>query len=293
MSVKNSAGKPAVTPRRQGLQINRLAPQRTQEKVRLDEQASGVSSPKQRKEKAGEIIEGLESPKASTARPARNRPTTSQAKPTKLARWTSEKSVGRLEKNKKEKPAETAKQEKPPIVLFNQKKKEKQTRTTQSDVNARKVQAAKANLPPPPTGAANCCLDIVRIFREDQLQPLREPLKEHFGSAGLAVEIGFLEKMSTYSNDRLPSKEEAQSLIDTYGAPGSDKWLNVENKDPWGTAQRALGNNDLQAFLDIVMGGVNERADDDANAVLPQIALGLGQKYGPFVKAHTPSNANA
>lgn len=277
--------------------LNMLATDGTREKaakssVRTDSAArtqstKSVRTQRNNAEKA--VAFDTDAPTLGTERKAKREPAKIK-KATKLLRQQSETRIGKIEQekekknNKKEKPSAPLQREKSSTSLFRRKSDKKPAPTIQSAAEAVRAETAKVK---PPTHSVNCCRNILLIFKEEQFKHLRVSLEAHCMTVLVNEQHAFLKDIAQYSNDHLPTLAQARQLIATYGTPGQPLFLNIENNDPWGAAAAALDRNDLQGFFDVVMGGDLERANDESTAILPQLALGLEQKYLPFVKAHS------
>lgn len=294
--IKKSAGQQSIVSNRHVPPLDMLKKEGTREKTRSARSPDAEKSVRTQRDKAAKAVGFATEEKTAGTERRTKRASEKPEKPTRLLRQQSEKSIREIEpekkNNKKENPSGpvTPKSEKPPTSIFSRKKKP--APVIPSAAKAAQAQATPAKLPTPPSNSANCCRDMLRIFKEDQFASLREPLRVHCDKRGVDEQHDFLKAIAGYSSDQLPTRKQAQNLIDTYGPKGT-KPLNIETDNtwttnPWDTAQAAVEGNDMAAFFATVMGPDHASNSDFASAILPQLALGLAQKYAPFVQAHTP-----
>jgi len=283
--IKKSGSKTSIVSNTSVPRLDLLKKEGTREKVQSERQPV-TSTPKHRKKAEKTIEFSIESPKPNTDRKTKR---TSSKPPTKLLRQKSEATIDTIEtpkNNKKEKPSKPLEHQKSSKSLFSRNKKA--APTIQSAAKAVQAQTTPVKLPTPPTGASNCCRNMLLIFKEEQYKSLKEPLKTYCHDRKIQVDEqhDFLQAIAGYSNDRLPTKREAEQLLDTFG-PNGDKALNIDDEPFWHQVRTAVEEDDMQTFFDKVMGGDNERAGEESDAILPRLAFGLDKKYADFVKAHS------
>lgn len=288
--IKKSGSKTSIVSTTDVPRLDMLKTEGTREKAKSARQPTTVDTPKQRG-KAEQTIQLLASPPASTERQRKEKSTRNQPKAIKLTRLKSEKAMSRVGNNKKEKPSGQPAREKPdgknPLKsLFSRRTKPAKAAAPVGVPDAANAEAA----PPPSSSRDACCRDMVRIFSEKQYAHLCEPLQRYLNKKALVGEVGlFLEEMSAYSQDHLPTAAQAQTLFDTYLAnDDAELPLNITaaTRDK---LQHALNGGDMKTFYETVMGGPNEPADEYADAVLPQLADANWPHYVNFVESRTGS----
>lgn len=158
-----------------------------------------------------------------------------------------------------------------------------------------------ATLPsaPPHFGERNLskCLFWMRdIYADDQYKHLRQPLTDHMHNpmVGAAEVVDFLEAIAPYSENHLPTPEKARELCDrfiTFKSSGnsllfadSGDALNITD-DVKRAAEQAVDDGDMKAFWAIVVGGPDQTPAEDADAILPQLAVGMPDRYASFLDA--------
>jgi hypothetical protein len=110
--IKKSNGKTSIVSNTSVPRLDMLKTEGTREKAKSARQPPTVDTPKQRG-KAEQTIQLLASPKAGTDRQKKDKSTKAPSKGIKLTRLNSEKAVGRVDNNKKEKPSGQPASEKP------------------------------------------------------------------------------------------------------------------------------------------------------------------------------------
>lgn len=260
-----------------------------------------ATSVRKTREKAEKVVA---SPKAVTVREKEKKDGTRQAekkpaKPIKLRRQESQKHLDKLKtpNDKKEKPSTPVKSQKTKseksVSLFSRKKKP--APTIPSAAQAVQVETTQATAVKPHGSRDTCCLDMMRIFSEAQFEPLRQPLLQQFDQVDKSGKVlavcevtAFLAALSAFSETQLPTVQQAQQLFDTYLDRDAALTLNLGDEARTRIEQvylKAQQTGDTRPFYEALVGSPDEPADDDAVAVLPQLAAANWPIYQRFLNS--------